>query len=204
MDNREFLLEQLRQFLTTYKLSQYYDTFVNEGFDRLLSLFDITESDLISLNVKRGHRRLLQRAIATARGVPLSTPIIIHYGYDDQDGTSHMTKLGTTITTTTTTVTKTVQNPPSFKRHRSHHRKRRQYVPAKPVTAFDEFLKRLKNELSGDEHIELSDVVSIAHDRWNRLSSKQKERYEREALHANSDYVMDFNYDDQRVSDTSE
>ncbi|OBZ84437.1 hypothetical protein A0J61_07510 [Choanephora cucurbitarum] len=184
MDNREFLLEQLRQFLTTYKLSQYYDTFVNEGFDRLLSL--------------------LQRAIATARGVPLSTPIIIHYGYDDQDGASHMSKLGTTITTTTTTVTKTVQNPPSFKRHRSHQRKRRQYVPAKPVTAFDEFLKRLKNELSGDEHIELSDVVSIAHDRWNRLSSKQKERYEREALHANSDYVMDFNYDDQRVSDTSE
>ncbi|KAI8378943.1 hypothetical protein BD560DRAFT_389021 [Blakeslea trispora] len=203
--NREFLLEQLRQFLTNYKLSQYYDTFVNEGFDRLLSLFDITESDLISLNVKRGHRRVLQRAIATARGVPLTTPIIIHYGYDDQDAV-HVSKPGTTITTTTTTVTKTFQNSqpsPSMKKNRSHQRKRKQYIPAKPVTAFDEFLKRLKSELSGDEHIELSDVISIAHERWNRLSAIQKERYEREALHANSDYVMDFNYDDQRVRDRS-
>ncbi|KAL4212575.1 hypothetical protein CU097_008298 [Rhizopus azygosporus] len=72
---------QVEMFLSAYKLTQYYDTFINEGFDRLLCLLDITESDLISLNVKRGHRRLLQRAIATAKGIPLSTPIVINYGY---------------------------------------------------------------------------------------------------------------------------
>ncbi|EIE92308.1 hypothetical protein RO3G_17179 [Rhizopus delemar RA 99-880] len=69
--------KQIEVFLDIHDLSQYYDTFINEGFDRILSLLDITESDLISLNVKRGHRRLLQRAIATVRGVPVSTPIII-------------------------------------------------------------------------------------------------------------------------------
>ncbi|PHZ16507.1 uncharacterized protein RHIMIDRAFT_62793 [Rhizopus microsporus ATCC 52813] len=72
---------QVEMFLSAYKLTQYYDTFINEGFDRLLCLLDITESDLISLNVKRGHRRLLQRAIATAKGIPLSTPIVINYGH---------------------------------------------------------------------------------------------------------------------------
>ncbi|KAI8090935.1 uncharacterized protein B0P05DRAFT_293614 [Gilbertella persicaria] len=194
-NNREFLLEQLGQFLQNYKLSQYYDTFVAEGFDRLLSLFDITESDLISLHVKRGHRRVLQRAIATARGVPLTTPIMINYGYDDQD---HTAKPGTTITTTTTTVTKTIESPKESPLKKYNQRKRKQFVPVKPVTAFDEFLKQVKNELSGDEHIELSDAILIAQERWNRLSVHQKERYEREALHANSDYVMDFNYDDQK------
>ncbi|CAO3696613.1 unnamed protein product [Rhizopus stolonifer] len=41
------------------------------------ALLDITESDLVSLNVKREHRRLLQRSIATARGVPVSSSITI-------------------------------------------------------------------------------------------------------------------------------
>jgi hypothetical protein len=31
-------LEQLREFLQRYRLSQYYGVFVSEGFDRLLSV----------------------------------------------------------------------------------------------------------------------------------------------------------------------
>ncbi|KAG1472217.1 hypothetical protein G6F56_001673 [Rhizopus delemar] len=69
--------KQIETFLNIYKLSQYYETFIDEGFDQIPCLLDITESDLVSLNVKRGHRRLLQRAIATARGVPISSPITI-------------------------------------------------------------------------------------------------------------------------------
>ena len=57
-EEESFWLDQLTDFLRHYKLSQYLETFVSEGFDRLLSLFDITESDLIFLNVKRGHRRV--------------------------------------------------------------------------------------------------------------------------------------------------
>lgn len=30
--------EQLKEFLTRYKLQQYFDVFVEEGFDRLLSV----------------------------------------------------------------------------------------------------------------------------------------------------------------------
>ncbi|KAI9265601.1 hypothetical protein BY458DRAFT_513395 [Sporodiniella umbellata] len=71
--------EQIRAFLDICKLSQYYETFTHEGFDRIATLLDITESDLASMNVKRGHRRLLQRAIATARGIPNSDPINIDY-----------------------------------------------------------------------------------------------------------------------------
>ncbi|CEP09510.1 hypothetical protein [Parasitella parasitica] len=150
---------------------------------------DITESDLISLN-------LLQRAIATARGVPLSTPIVINYGYDEPDAAC--TPKPGTITTTTTTTT-TVANlagndndaysndDDRYYSRRSHHRKRKQYVPSRPVTAFDELINEIKLQNTG---MAMSDITEIALKQWNKLTSIEKEKYEREALHANSDYVM--------------
>jgi hypothetical protein len=49
-------------------------------------------------------------------------------------------------------------------------------------------------ELNGSP---LSEITATAYDRWNLFSPVEKEKYEREALHANSDYVMDkFIYED--------
>ncbi|KAK4512270.1 uncharacterized protein ATC70_002967 [Mucor velutinosus] len=190
-------LQQLSDFLQHYKLSQYLHIFISEGFDRLLSLLDITESDLISLNVKRGHRRLLQRAIATARGVPLSTPIVISYGYDEPD-VSYMPKPGTTTTATTTTAAAPkvafldddiYLNEGDYAYYRrSLHRKRKQYVPSKPVTAFDELINEVQSQNSS---MALADITELAYEKWNKFTGTEKEKYEREALHANADYVMD-------------
>lgn len=36
--DEEIRRDQLKLFLEEYKLSQYYETFINEGFDRLLSV----------------------------------------------------------------------------------------------------------------------------------------------------------------------
>ncbi|KAI8380388.1 hypothetical protein BD560DRAFT_444707 [Blakeslea trispora] len=69
--------QQVEAFLSHCGLSQYYQTFLDEGFDRSESLLEITETDLIQMQVKRGHRRLLQRAIANARGIPASVPLNI-------------------------------------------------------------------------------------------------------------------------------
>ncbi|KAI8646538.1 hypothetical protein BD408DRAFT_409833, partial [Parasitella parasitica] len=160
-------------------------------------LLDITESDLISLNIKRGHRRLLQRAIATARGVPLSTPILINYGYDEPD-ISCTPKSGTITPriATTTAATSLACNDNDLGSNdedrcyhrRSHHRKRKQYVPSRPVTAFDELVDEIKSQNSS---MEMSDITEIAFKRWSKLTGNEKEKYEREALHANSNYVMD-------------
>ncbi|KAI9356059.1 hypothetical protein BD770DRAFT_390352 [Pilaira anomala] len=177
-------LDQVRNFLSRYNLSQYFEVFVQEGFDRLLSLFDITESDLISLNVKRGHRRLLQRAIATSRGVPISTPILINYGYDEP-GISHMPKPGTFYDSSSSSR----RSPRAY----VNHRKRKQYVPSKPVLAFDEFINELKSDYREKT---LSEIRLIAYDRWSVLGPAEKEKYERLALHANSDYVMNISISD--------
>ncbi|KAI7890919.1 uncharacterized protein EV154DRAFT_509989 [Mucor mucedo] len=64
-------------FLSQCGLSEYFETFIEEGFDRPESLMEITETDLIQMQVKRGHRRLLQRAVANAKGIPTSVPLNI-------------------------------------------------------------------------------------------------------------------------------
>ncbi|KAI7867007.1 hypothetical protein BDF14DRAFT_1807486 [Spinellus fusiger] len=70
--------QQVQVLLENYNLSQYYNVLIEEGFDRLESLFEVTEKDLVELCVKRGHRRLLQRAIHNAKGFPPTTPLHIN------------------------------------------------------------------------------------------------------------------------------
>ncbi|GAN09813.1 hypothetical protein MAM1_0294d09346 [Mucor ambiguus] len=170
-------LQQLSVFLHNYKLSQYFDIFISEGFDRLLSL--------------------LQRAIATARGVPLTTPIVVDYGYDEPD-ISYTPKPGTStsVATAPTAASKVAfldsdkyfnEDDYAYYR-RSHHRKRKQFVPSKPVTAFDELFNEVQSQNSS---MALSDVAELAYEKWNKFTGIEKEKYEREALHANANYVMD-------------
>ncbi|CAO0791589.1 unnamed protein product [Mucor circinelloides] len=67
--------QQVRDFLDKCHLPQYYATFIEEGFESLQAVLEITEEDLIALNVKRGHRRVIQRGIATLNGIPKNQPL---------------------------------------------------------------------------------------------------------------------------------
>ncbi|KAI8991014.1 high mobility group box domain-containing protein, partial [Mycotypha africana] len=69
--------EQLlvKEFLDKCHLSQYIPVFMEEGFETLQAIMEITEEDLIAMNVKRGHRRVIQRGIATLKGVPKTQPL---------------------------------------------------------------------------------------------------------------------------------
>ncbi|CAG8444335.1 5142_t:CDS:2 [Ambispora leptoticha] len=71
---------QVKEFLRKCNLLEYYERFIAEGFDDLQSLLDVTESDLIAMDVKRGHRRRLQREIATVKGFPSDSPLRIPPG----------------------------------------------------------------------------------------------------------------------------
>lgn len=74
------------------------------------------------------------------------------------------------------------------KKRKVSSRKRKQFVPSKPVTAFDELINEIKAEF---KELSTADILPIAYQRWNQLTSPEKEKYEREALHANSDYILD-------------
>ncbi|KAI9264374.1 hypothetical protein BDA99DRAFT_509191 [Phascolomyces articulosus] len=69
---------QVKELLIQCKLLQYLDKFLNEGFDSLKSFCEVSEDDMIVMKVKRGHRRLIQREIATLRGIPRHEPLYIN------------------------------------------------------------------------------------------------------------------------------
>ncbi|KAI9487741.1 MAG: hypothetical protein EXX96DRAFT_554490 [Benjaminiella poitrasii] len=66
----------VNEFLHQLNLDQYLSIFLFEGFDSMTSLLEITEEDMTVMNVKRGHRRLIQREIATIKGVSRNQPIV--------------------------------------------------------------------------------------------------------------------------------
>ncbi|OBZ81254.1 hypothetical protein A0J61_10697, partial [Choanephora cucurbitarum] len=68
--------QSVSDFLKDCHLSQYLNVFLQEGFDSVTSLLEITEDDMIFMNVKRGHRRLIQREIATMKGIPRDQPLV--------------------------------------------------------------------------------------------------------------------------------
>jgi len=72
------MADHVRLFLTQNDLGVYADRFIDEGFDNMTSLLDITESDLAELNVKLGHRRKLQRLIAYQKALSYFDPIPIN------------------------------------------------------------------------------------------------------------------------------
>ncbi|KAI9496737.1 hypothetical protein BDB00DRAFT_105911 [Zychaea mexicana] len=50
--------QEVKAFFDHCRLLQYLDTFIEEGFESLPSLFEVTEEDMIAMGVKRGHRRV--------------------------------------------------------------------------------------------------------------------------------------------------
>jgi hypothetical protein len=70
-------MERLADILFSMGISKYLADFVAAGFLTWDDLLGITEAELESLNVKRGHRRKLQRRIATEMGFSKGTPVAL-------------------------------------------------------------------------------------------------------------------------------
>ncbi|KAH0542254.1 hypothetical protein FGG08_003376 [Glutinoglossum americanum] len=92
-------MSNLGSALARLGLSQYFERFIQEGFDTWETVLDITESDLEALGVKLGHRRRLQREIANSRGLsaeqPLNSPtrpLPIEDGILDREETTGSTR----------------------------------------------------------------------------------------------------------------
>jgi hypothetical protein len=63
-------MPELSEVLNRIGLASYLHVLTTHGFSDWDTVLDITEDDLSSLGFKLGHRRILQREIATFRGLP--------------------------------------------------------------------------------------------------------------------------------------
>jgi len=68
-------MSRLGDILAEIDLEQYLRIFEEAGFDTWESLSTITENELATLGIPRGHRRRLQREVARRSGWPENRPL---------------------------------------------------------------------------------------------------------------------------------
>jgi hypothetical protein len=125
----------LTEVLERLGLTQYAQVLSDNGFHNWETVVDITEDDLTTLEFKLGHRRLLQREIATYRGIPQS--LSLEPDTNSPEPTSLSTSALESFTRQTTTP------PPREKRRYRRHPRADPNAPKKPKTACTLFLHEI-------------------------------------------------------------
>ncbi|KAH3916011.1 hypothetical protein HBH56_067710 [Parastagonospora nodorum] len=187
-------MSDLKQRLARLGLSQYLDAFTAEGFDTWETVLDITESDLSLLNVKLGHRRKLQRAIAETRGQTSDRPLPISLGRagsaeasyrsGDESATETNRKQGETNTNGAG-----VKGTATKRKYRRHP-KPDEHAPERPPSAYVIFSNQIRELLKGQE-LSFTEIAKVVGERWQVLPTEERETCERQANTAKEKYYAE-------------
>ena len=120
-------MPELSEVLERIGLTTYLQILSENGFRSWEIVVDITEEDLTALNFKLGHRRALQREIATWRGIPQSLSL------DPDAASPALTPISTSALETLARQQSTP--PPREKRRYRRHPRADVNAPKKPKTA---------------------------------------------------------------------
>ncbi|KAF1941154.1 hypothetical protein EJ02DRAFT_210547 [Clathrospora elynae] len=171
-------MPELTEVLEQLGLTEYLQVLSENGFRNWETVLDITENDLTTLSFKRGHRRLLQREIATYRGVPSSLSL-------EPENPSEPTSLSTSALESFTRQTSTPL--PREKRKYRRHPRPDSNAPKKPKTAYVNFADQLRT----DPVVSQLSFVDIAREvgrRWQELAPEQKRVWESNAARAMQEF----------------
>ncbi len=120
-------MPELSEVLGRIGLSTYLPVLTENGFGNWETVVDITEDDLTTLDFKLGHRRALQREIATWRGIPQTLSL------DLEMASPESTSLSTSALETF--ARQQTSPPPREKRRYRRHPRADSHAPKKPKTA---------------------------------------------------------------------
>ncbi|KAF2998271.1 hypothetical protein E8E13_006740 [Curvularia kusanoi] len=168
-------MPELSDILGRIGLSTYLPILSENGFRNWETVVDITEDDLTELNFKLGHRRALQREIATWRGVPQKISL------DTEAASPEPISLSTSALETLTR--RQLTPPPREKRRYRRHPRPDAHAPKKPKTAYVNFADQLRT----DPEISQLSFVLIAREvgrQWQELPPEQKRVWESNAARA--------------------
>ncbi|KAK5272166.1 hypothetical protein LTR96_001796 [Exophiala xenobiotica] len=176
-------MTELAPHLERLGLEQYLDIFLSEGFDTWDTLTDIQESDFDALNVKLGHRRKLQRAIADYRGIPYERVI----GSPAQEATPETSKAPERSATPTGPTERGLGPAPEGKRKYRRHPKPDENAPERPPSAYVIFSNRVREEVK-DQNLSFTQIAKLVGDKWQKLDPTSKEPFEAQANAAKERY----------------
>lgn len=166
-------------------LSQYYEVLTENGFEDWNTVLDITEDDLDHLGFKLGHRRLLQREIATycahrpvkSLETQTSNPVYLTRGFATPESLPDQAPSSPTTT----------QSGKDGKRRYRRHPRPDPNAPKKPKTAYVNFSDHLRR----DARISALSFVEIAREvgrQWQHMDPVLKSNWERHAAKAMQEY----------------
>ncbi|ERS98426.1 hypothetical protein HMPREF1624_05210 [Sporothrix schenckii ATCC 58251] len=163
--------QRLEDELEELQLTQYYDAFVDQGFDSWETLLDITESDLDALGVKLGHRRKLQRRIANYRGVAQDVSLVSPTRTPGEDSSR--------------TDSTTKQEAPS-----NFNLDSRGAVPG--VLAKRKYRRhpKIREDLKG-KNLSFTEIAKHVGENWQGLTAAEREPFETQAQLAKGKYNQD-------------
>ncbi|KAF3032873.1 hypothetical protein E8E12_003942 [Didymella heteroderae] len=181
-------MSDLKERLARLGLAQYSEVFATEGFDTWETVLDITESDLSHLNVKLGHRRKLQRAIAESRGQSSDRPLTIALARGASAEGSYRSD-------DSANEAKGKQNPAagegttgtSTKRKYRRHPKPDENAPERPPSAYVIFSNQVRELLKGQD-LSFTEIAKVVGERWQVLPAEEREACERQANGAKEKY----------------
>ncbi|CCX34102.1 Similar to Non-histone chromosomal protein 6A; acc. no. P11632 [Pyronema omphalodes CBS 100304] len=183
-------MTDLEEVLDRLGLLQYLGRLNDEGFDKWETVLDITEQDLATLNFKLGHRRILQREIASARGYLASQalPINQHLPTTDEfeqtpqeEKTSpKVSRSADSVPKLPSTGTTPTKGTSTGKRKYRRHPKVDENAPEKPPSAYVMFANNVRDSLKG-QPLSFTDIAKLVGERWKVLAPEHKQSYEHEA-----------------------
>ncbi|KAK5049556.1 hypothetical protein LTR84_004485 [Exophiala bonariae] len=169
-------MTDIAPYLERLGLEQYFDAFIGEGFDTWETLLDIQETDFDVLNIKLGHRRKLQRAIADYRGISYERLI----GSPAQDLPYEGGRSSEGGVPTLSTLERGSGPAPETKRKYRRHPKPDENAPERPPSAYVIFSNKVREEVK-DQSLSFTQIAKLVGDRWQKLDPSGKEPFEAQA-----------------------
>jgi hypothetical protein len=176
-------MSELEHILAELGLSTYLHDFLEQGFDTWYTILDIKESDFDVLGVKLGHRRKLQRKIASLRGLssdralesPGNTPGDGGHPDKQNAGGAKVAAKGSG------------SGIQGAKRKYRRHPKPDENAPKRPPSAYVIFTNKIRKEYKG-RNLSFTEIARLVGEYWHNLLPCEKERYEQQAFTAKGRY----------------
>lgn len=175
-------MTDLSEIFAELGISNYLESFLEQGFDSWNTILDITESDFDALGVKLGHRRKLQRKIANSRGIASETAL----------GSPRHTPNDEKTEEQKTGIVKTERKEGNgqqqgAKRKYRRHPKPDENAPERPPSAYVIFSNKMREELKG-RNLSFTEIAKLVGENWQNLSSGEKDPYEQQSFSARERY----------------
>ena len=187
MASNIILSSHLDLSLSHLGLGEYFETLVSHGFDTWDSLAGISEETMAELGIRLGHRRKLQREIASYQGQPrtqpLYSPLAIDGGLQDGGEEPKSPHAGQNELETKT-------EPTKLKRRYRQRRRKDPHAPQKPscnYVLFGNFLRQ-QPDVAQLSFVEMAKLVG---ERWKRLSPEDRATWTSTAVEQKSRYITE-------------